>query len=238
MLLYDMIATLLTPTLWWGRVRVEGLDQVPDTGPLLIVPNHDSQMDPVIVGLAIRPKRRLRYLSRADLWRVPGLGPVLDAMQQLPVKRGSGDSAALDRAVDALNTGHAVAVFPEGRLSWGVPVRARTGIGVLAVRCPSARVLLCSIEGTTDYVRWPKRPRVTVRFLLPEGGQVRPGEEPAPLAQRLLRELRERVPVVAAGRQAIVGGPPRIRRYLEREGLTAGIEVKPPEPLSDVTPDT
>ena len=237
MLLYDLIATLLTPTLWWGRVRVEGLDQVPDTGPLLIVPNHDSQMDPVIVGLAIRPKRRLRYLSRADLWRVPGLGPVLDAMQQLPVKRGSGDSAALDRAVEALESGHAVAVFPEGRLSWGVPVRARSGIGVLAVRCPAARIIQCSIEGTTDYVRWPRRPRVTVRFMPPSGGPARPGEEPSALATRLLRELRDRVPVVPAGRKGIVGGPPHIRRYLEREGLTAGVEVKSPEPISGATPD-
>src|SRR5881275_2938572 len=131
-MIYDLIATLLRPAAWWARLRTEGLDAVPEEGPLLVVPNHDSQWDPVLVGLAMRPRRRLRFLARASLWRIPGLGPILHRMGQIPIRRGVGDAAALEHAVDALRSGEAVCVFPEGGLSWGERLRARSGVGRLA----------------------------------------------------------------------------------------------------------
>lgn len=221
-MIYDLVAWLLRPFAWWGRVRVEGLEHVPATGPLLVAPNHDSQMDPVVIGLAIQPRRRLRYLAQAELWRIPGVGFFLNGMRQIPIKRGTGDSRALDRAVDALKSGDAVAVFPEGRLSWGERVRARSGIGLLAGWVPEAGIVLCTIEGTTDYVRFPKRPQVRVRFFPPAAGGLQPGEEPPAFAGRLLEELRDRVPVSPAGRKPVMGGPPRVRRALARtNSLTA-----------------
>jgi len=228
-MLYDLIAWLLRPAAWWGRVRVEGLDNVPMAGPLLVVPNHDSQWDPVVIGLSIRPRRRLRYLAQAELWRIPGVGLVLDSMRQIPIKRGAGDAAALDRTVHALKAGDAVAVFPEGRLSWGERVRARSGVGLLAGWVPDAGIVLCTIEGSTDYVRFPKRPRVTVRFFPPADGPSRPGEEPTAFAARLLQELRDRVPASPAGRNPVIGGPPRVRRALAR---TNALTVQAP-PASD-----
>jgi 1-acyl-sn-glycerol-3-phosphate acyltransferase len=233
-MIYDLVAWLLRPLAWWGRVRVEGLEHVPACGPLLVVPNHDSQTDPVVIGLAVRPRRRLRYLAQAELWRIPGVGWFLDGMRQIPIRRGTGDSAALERAVAALRSGDAVAVFPEGRLSWGERVRARSGIGLLAGWVPEAGVLLCTIEGTTDYVRFPRRPRVTVRFFPPSDGGIKPGEEPSAFAARLLRELRARAPVVPAGRNPVVGGPPRVRRALAR---TNALTAEPPSSSScDDTP--
>ena len=68
-LLYALISRLLLPAAWWGRWRVEGLELVPKHGPLLVVPNHDSQMDPVLVAVALRKIRPLRFLARADLWK-------------------------------------------------------------------------------------------------------------------------------------------------------------------------
>jgi 1-acyl-sn-glycerol-3-phosphate acyltransferase len=127
--------------------------------------------------------------------------------------------------VDALKTGDAVAVFPEGRLSWGERVRARSGIGLLAGWVPEARIVLCTIEGTTDYVRFPRRPRVTVRFFAPAGGGITPGEEAQAFSARLLGELRARVPVAPAGRNPVVGGPPRVRRALAR---TNSLTAEPP----------
>ncbi len=185
----------------WGRVRITGLDAVPVDGPLLVVPNHDSQWDPIVVGIALRKRRRLRFLARADLWRIPGLGPILHAMGQIPIERGAGDARALDRAVEALRGGEAICVFPEGRLSRGETLRARSGVGRLAQWCPGVRVVLCCVKGTTDYVRFPKRPRISISFFEPATGQARSGEDPAELATRLLGEIRALVPPVAAGRR-------------------------------------
>jgi 1-acyl-sn-glycerol-3-phosphate acyltransferase len=200
---------------------VEGLDLVPATGPLLIVPNHDSQMDPIVVGVALRSRRRLRFLARANLWTIPVagplfLGPVLNGLGQIPIRRGSGDSGALDLAKQRLCAGDALGVFPEGRLTWGVPIRARTGVGLLATWCPEARIVLCAIEGSTDFVRFPTRPRLRLRFFLPTAGQAQAGEDPNALAVRLLADLRAIVPPTPAGRARIIGGPPRIQRLLAR----------------------
>jgi 1-acyl-sn-glycerol-3-phosphate acyltransferase len=211
-MLYDFVCALFRPAAWWGRLEVEGLDLVPTEGPLLVVPNHDSQWDPILAALAIKPRRRLRFLARASLWRIPGLAPILYGLGQIPIRRGVGDAAALEKAVEALGEGEAVCVFPEGSLSWGERLRARSGVGRLAEWCPGVQVVLCAIEGTTEYVRFPRRPRVRVSFYRPEGGDPRTEEEPAELAARLLDELRARVPPAPAGRRALVGGPPRVRR--------------------------
>ena len=211
---YDLVATLMRPTAWWGRLEVSGLDAVPADGAVLVVPNHDSQWDPIVIGLAARPRRRLRYLARAGLWRIPGLALILNALGQIKVKRGAGDAAAIEHAVAALRAGDAVCVFPEGTLSWGEVKRARSGVGRLAQSCPRARIVCCAVSGATDYVRFPRRPRVRVAFFEPESGQTRPDEEPRELAARLLAEVRERVPPAPAGRKGRIGPPRRVARKL------------------------
>jgi 1-acyl-sn-glycerol-3-phosphate acyltransferase len=207
-LLYQLIARLFALPAWWGRMVVGGVERVPRSGPLLVVPNHDSQWDPPLVAAALRRRRPLRFLARANLWKIPGLGPVLTAIGQIPIARGSGDRGALDHATEALRAGAAVCVFPEGKLSNGERLRARSGVGWLARSCPDVRVVLCAISGTTDYVRFPRRPLVRLEFFEPASGQPRPGEDPAGLAERLLEEVRARVPPAPAGRRvpALAGG--------------------------------
>jgi len=185
---------------WWGRMRVEGLDSLPRSGPVLIVGNHDSHWDPVLIGMAARPRRQIRALAKSTLWKVPGLRPVLNGMGQIPISRGAGDAGALDRAIAELRAGTCIGVFPEGTISRGEVLRARSGIARLALAAPEAKVVLVAIDGGTDYVRFPKRPRVTARFFEPASGQPRPGEDPAELSARLLAEVRALVAPIAAGR--------------------------------------
>lgn len=127
-------------------------------------------------------------------------------MGQIPIERGAGDARALDRAIEALRAGQALCVFPEGKLSQGEVLRARSGVGRLAGWCPGVRVVLCAVEGTTDYARAPKRPRISLSFFEPATGQPKPGEDPAELAARLLEEIRALVPPTPAGRRAGAGG--------------------------------
>jgi 1-acyl-sn-glycerol-3-phosphate acyltransferase len=179
---------------WWGRMQVEGLETVPESGPLLIVGNHDSHWDPIMVGIAALKRRQIRALAKSDLWKVRGLAPILNGMGQIPIERGKSDAQALGRAVEALRAGVCIGVFPEGTRSRGKVLRARSGLGRLALEVPEAHVTLVAIEGTTDLTGFPRRPRIRLRFFDPAGGQPRPDENPADLSARLLAEIRTQVP--------------------------------------------
>ncbi len=186
---------------WWGRMRVEGLEALPRSGPVLLAGNHDSNMDPVAIGVAARRHRQIRALAKSSLWKVRPLGPILDGMGQIPINRGAGDAHALDNAIEALRAGACVGIFPEGTRSLGRTLRPRGGIGRLAEAVPEARVVLVEVTGTTDVVRFPTRPQISVSFRRPQGGDYRLGEDHGEFAARLVAELRAGVPVVAAGRR-------------------------------------
>jgi 1-acyl-sn-glycerol-3-phosphate acyltransferase len=191
---YSFAMTVNRPVAWWGRMQVEGLDSLPESGPLLLLGNHDSHWDPVMVGIAAHKRRQIRALAKSDLWKVRGLGPILNGMGQIPIERGKGDAQALARAIEALRAGVCIGVFPEGTRSRGKVLRARSGVGRLALEVPEAHVSLVAIEGTTDLTGFPRRPRIRIRFFDPAGGQPRPDEHPGDLSARLLAEIRTLVP--------------------------------------------
>ena len=179
---------------WWGRLEVEGLEVLPAQGPVLVVGNHDSHWDPVTVGVAAIRRRQIKALAKAALWDVRGLSPVLDGMGQIPIERGAGDVGALSRAIEELRGGACIGVFPEGTRSRGEVLRARSGVGRLALEVPETKLVCVAIEGTAEMTGFPRRPRLRTRFFEPSGGQARPDEEPGEIAVRMLAEIRERVP--------------------------------------------
>ena len=198
---YRFALGICVPTVrWWGRLEVEGLENVPPSGPLIITSNHDSYWDPVVVGIAALEVRQIRALAKSSLWKVKGLNLVLDGMRQIPVVRGTKDTDALERAMTELRSGSCVGIFPEGTRSLGRTLRARSGIGRMAAAAPEATIVCAAVSGTTDIPRPLKRPRLKVRFFEPSGGQMRPGEDPTELAVRVLAEMRELAPISAAGR--------------------------------------
>ena len=191
---YRLAMALTRPVALWGRLDVEGIEAVPESGPLLIVGNHDSHWDPVMVGIAAIKRRQIRALAKSTLWDVRGLAPILNGMGQIPIVRGAGDKEALARAIETLQAGACIGVFPEGTRSRGKVLRARSGLGRLALEVPEAHVTLVAIEGTSDLTGFPRRPRIKLRFFDPAGGQPRPEEEAGELSARLLAEIRELVP--------------------------------------------
>jgi 1-acyl-sn-glycerol-3-phosphate acyltransferase len=199
--MYRTAMAVCRPATVWGRLRVEGLEVLPESGPVLVVANHDSHWDPIMVGVAAIRRRQIKALAKSELWQVHGLGPVLDGMGQIPIERDAGDAGALSRAIEELRGGACIGVFPEGTRSRGRVMRARSGVGRLALEVPEAKLICVAIEGTTELTRFPRRPRVRVRFFEPAGGQARPDEQPGELAARLLAEIRELVPPAAVGRK-------------------------------------
>ncbi len=202
--MYSLAMALSRPAVAvWGRLEVEGLEALPASGPLLVIGNHDSHWDPVAVGVAAIRRRQIRALAKSTLWDVRGLSPVLNGMGQIPIVRGAGDKQALARAIEELRGGACIGVFPEGTRSRGEVLRARSGVGRLALEVPEAKLVCVAIEGTSELTGFPRRPRLRTRFFEPGGGQARPGEDPGELSARLLAEIRELVPPTVSWRKRV-----------------------------------
>ncbi len=200
-LTYRIVMIVATPIVrWWGRLRVAGAELLDAPGSALVFANHDSQWDPLVVGIAA-PRRQVCALAKASLWKNPIVAWVLDHMGQIPIERGRGDTAALSAAIERLEDGACIGVFPEGTISRGKPMRPLSGAGRLAKAVPGARVVAVSITGAVDIARFPKRPRIRVEFFEPAGGQPKHDESAIGLTRRVMGEVRDRAPSTAAGRK-------------------------------------
>jgi len=105
------------------RVRLDDAHHLPRSGPAVLVANHVSFLDFLLVGLATRPAGRYpRFLARHDVWRNPVAGPFMTAMRHVPVDRAA-PAAAYLRARSLLRAGEVVAVFPEAGISTSYTVR-------------------------------------------------------------------------------------------------------------------
>lgn len=113
-------------------MRVEGLQWIPASGPCLIAANHVSWLDPPALGCCV-PQRQLHFMAKKELFTRPVLGPLIRALGSFPVDRGQADRASLRAALQLLQAGRTVCVFPEGTRSDGGPMKPwYTGLALLA----------------------------------------------------------------------------------------------------------
>lgn len=146
-----------------GRGRVA--EKLPE-GPVIVVANHTSYADGVLLALAARKLGRpLRLLATSGLFKAPVLGAVLRRLSFIPVDRGAATAAdSLDAAAAALERGEAIGLFPEGRITrdperW--PEQAKTGAVRLALRT-GAPIVPVAISGAHELVC---RRRIALRLL-------------------------------------------------------------------------
>jgi 1-acyl-sn-glycerol-3-phosphate acyltransferase len=125
------------------------VERVPAEGPVLVASNHLSYFDPIAVAnLVDLAGRRVRFLAKSELFENRVMATVLRRMGQIPVVRGTGDTAALDAAAAALRKGRCVAVFPEGTISDDLnPMAGKTGLARLA-RAAGVDVVPVGVWGT------------------------------------------------------------------------------------------
>ena len=135
--LLHLLVGPLTKRDWRGQERV------PQTGGVVFVVNHISNVDPLAVGQFLAFSGRWpRFLAKESLFRVPILGRIIAACGQIPVRRNSAASAgAVQAAVEAVRQGRAVVVYPEGTIThdsdlW--PMAGKTGAARIALEtaCP------------------------------------------------------------------------------------------------------
>jgi 1-acyl-sn-glycerol-3-phosphate acyltransferase len=128
------------------RLEVRGRANVPRSGPLVVCSNHVHNFDPVVVGAAV--PRALLYMAKKELFAVPGLRHLIRFFGAFPIDRGAADRAALRYAVNAVDEGFALLMFPEGTRSvTGKIERVLPGAAFVALRT-GAPVLPVAVTGT------------------------------------------------------------------------------------------
>jgi 1-acyl-sn-glycerol-3-phosphate acyltransferase len=109
-----MIAALSWPVAHLAfRYRALGRENLPATGGYVLAAGHVSNLDPWPLGLALWPRRFLRFMAKSELFWFP-LGPIISAGGAFKVNRGRADLEAIETAVDLAREGHVIAMFPEG----------------------------------------------------------------------------------------------------------------------------
>lgn len=136
----------------FSSLRTRGLQNVPPTGPVLFIANHQSYLDPVLVGLAVR--RHLSYLARKSLFRHPLFALLIRSLHAVPLDQDGLGIEGLRKTLQLLQEGRAVVVYPEGeRTGDGQIQPLQPGIHLL-IKKTQARVVPVGVAGAFD--AWPK----------------------------------------------------------------------------------
>jgi 1-acyl-sn-glycerol-3-phosphate acyltransferase len=185
---YNLVRLALTlPTIVLYRSRAIGSENVPARGPVLLAPNHFSQMDHFFCGVFLR--RKIRFMGKSQLFGTPVLTYIYTHGGVFPVRRGHHDDEAFKTAYAILDQGHTILVYAEGGRSrsrnLGEP---RPGIGRIALES-GVPVVPVAIHGSAGVRGWRRFrfPKVTVQF----GEPVTFPVEAAPSKERQLEVAGE-----------------------------------------------
>jgi 1-acyl-sn-glycerol-3-phosphate acyltransferase len=206
--------------LYW-RVEGRGREHVPPTGPVLLVANHSSVLDPPLIGGMT--SRQVTFMAKAELFRVPLFGRFIRALNAYPVRREGGDPAALRTALRILENQGTLLVFPEGtRGPEGTLRPGKPGAGMLAA-LSGAAVVPVYVRGSGRALprgaRWPRPVKVTVTF----GPPLQFGSEARTARKKESYAAASQAMMAAIARLKDAGSPdpasPRERRAVGEVGV-------------------
>jgi 1-acyl-sn-glycerol-3-phosphate acyltransferase len=170
---YRFAVIVIRPLMWLlFKTDFRGRENLPRTGGVIVAVNHISYADPFAVALFLHVnKRRPRFMAKHTLFKIPFAKQVLNGARQIPVYRNTADAGlALRAAVDAVNAGQCVVVYPEGTVTkdpdlW--PMAAKTGVARLAL-ATGAPVVPIGQWGAQEFLGKHKKfaafPRKTLRL--------------------------------------------------------------------------
>lgn len=138
-------------TLLFFRYRAYGKENVPRQGPVILVGNHQSFLDPALCGISV--KRLVTYMARDTLFR-GAFGWIIRSVNAIPIKRDQADIGAMKMVIARLREGGAVCLYPEGtRSADGRITKFKPGFGLLCRRS-KASVVPVMIDGAFEC--WPR----------------------------------------------------------------------------------
>ena len=148
------------------RAKIYGAENVPQSGPLVVVSNHASNFDPPIVSSCVC--RPVAYMAKEELFKVPILRQAIQLYGAYPVNRGTADRSAIRSAINCLEEGWAVGVFLQGtRTGDGQITDPKRGAALIAAKAKAPLLPVC-LWGTHAIEekgkKLPRRVPVTVRI--------------------------------------------------------------------------
>jgi 1-acyl-sn-glycerol-3-phosphate acyltransferase len=207
---YTLARLVLTlPTILIYRVRGIGVGNVPREGPIVLAPNHFSQMDHFFIGVYLR--RKIRFMAKSQLFGPPVLTYVYKHGGVFPVRRGHHDEEAFRTAYEILRQGEMLLVYAEGgRSRSGEMGEPKPGIGRIALET-GVPIVPVAINGSARVRGWKRLrfPRVTVEF----GEPVSFAVEPSPDRERQMEVATE---IFGRVREIYEGLATRTERRAER----------------------
>lgn len=97
------------------NIKISGQENLPKEKGFILASNHITDLDPLFI--AIRIKRQLNFMAKSELFKNKIGGAIIKALGAFPVERGTGDTSAIDKAVETVKSGNVFAIFPEGTRS-------------------------------------------------------------------------------------------------------------------------
>jgi 1-acyl-sn-glycerol-3-phosphate acyltransferase len=162
---YPLVRAIVTPIcLLLYRTRAIGVKNVPQDGPVILAPNHFSQMDHFFIGLYLR--RQVRFMAKSQMFGPRVLTYIYTHGGVIPVRRGHADEEAFTTAFTVLDQGGMLLIYAEGGRSRSTELgEPKRGVGRLALES-GAPVVPVAVYGSAGVRRWRKLrfPRVTVEF--------------------------------------------------------------------------
>jgi 1-acyl-sn-glycerol-3-phosphate acyltransferase len=188
------------------RYRVNGREHVPASGAVLIVANHLSWFDPLLLSIIF--PRRIWYFAKIQVFNWPIVGWLCRVTGQIPVHRGEGDRAALERAIVYLRAGKVIVFFPEGTVERQEQmIVAHTGVAMLALHSGAA-LLPVAHSGTRRVLRCGRGwfPRVDIQIGVPYIPTIPEGVTRKAGLQLITQEVMERIAeMLPAERRGVYG---------------------------------
>ena len=148
--LYRVVVTIIRPFVRISyRLKVIGLENIPEKNGVIICPNHTSNADPVV--LAVSLKRQIYFMAKAELFKNKILRKLFKMVGAFPVERGKRDSSAIDNAEKILKNGEQLGLFIEGtRSKTDDFLRPKTGCAMIAYKTGATIIPIC-ITGTSEH---------------------------------------------------------------------------------------
>lgn len=144
LILYRLLKwSVIVPTLrLYFRGRTYGIENVPKQGPLVIVSNHASDLDPPILSVCMQ--RPVAFMAKEELFEIPILKQVITLYGAYPVKRGSADRSAIRSALNSLEEGWAAGIFLQGtRTADGKVTEPKLGAALIAAKAKVPLLPVC-----------------------------------------------------------------------------------------------